>query len=193
MAEDIVRQLPEKKQQVIDPKLIYQDEQLQKKYGDAYVAKHHGEEYVNREFESKYKKAKSRLTDREQVLEGEEKVIWKDPEPQLLEQWAKQHNEQYGKDQATPTDHGDIGVWRETRDQEFYDRDQILGKFFRLKHFVANDAWQMYSDLPSDQVSDKRWFKARQKVVQDVIDEVNGDIPNHPEDHLEPLTQSNEK
>ena len=51
----------------------------------------------------------------------------------------------------------------------------------------------MYSDLPDKRVSDKRWFKEREQVLREVINEVNRDIPNQKEDHLEPLTQENEK
>ena len=52
---------------------------MQKAYGDAYVAKYHGEQYVNRNFKSKYQEAKTRLTDREQVLEGNDKMVWSKP------------------------------------------------------------------------------------------------------------------
>ena len=51
----------------------------------------------------------------------------------------------------------------------------------------------MYSDLPDERVSDNRWYSERTKVLKEVIDEVNKDIPNQPHDHLPHLTQHNEK
>lgn len=50
----------------------------------------------------------------------------------------------------TPTEHETLQEWKDDRDNEWYDNDQILGKFFRLKHFVANDDWVKYSKLKED-------------------------------------------
>ena len=51
----------------------------------------------------------------------------------------------------------------------------------------------MYSDLPEGKISSWKWDGERQKILKEVIDEVNKDIPHQPHDHLKPLTRNNEK